>query len=334
MPAFTLVELLVVIAIIGTLMGLLLPAVQNARESGRSNVCRSNLANLQKAMTSYEAANKEYPGYVTPIGLMGQSSASWSVMLLPYLEQEQLWEQASAGKQVTAVIELFICPSNPPQFEGAPATAYLANAGWIQDEGIEDEGDRCAPKENHANGLFFDRTRGGSDVRDLNDFCMSPEPDPVIKMTFASVQAQGDGSTHTLMFAEGLNAKAWTGITKPDKKWHYGFCWEAPDAVEQAMTNGVSDPKQEIDSRYRIMNGVKEILPEYKGDKAPNTGFPSSHHPGGVNVAFVGGQVIYLRDQINPVVYAQLMTSNRKLSSLQYKGVADRDMPTPDADDF
>ena len=51
--AFTLVELLVAISIIGTLMSLLLPAVQNARESGRRISCTNNLAQLSKAFISY-----------------------------------------------------------------------------------------------------------------------------------------------------------------------------------------------------------------------------------------------------------------------------------------
>lgn len=331
---FTLVELLVVIAIIGTLMGLLLPAVQNARESGRSNSCRSNLANIQKSMTSYEVSNKEYPGYVTPVGLMGDTKASWGAMMLPFIEQTQLWDQLMAGKQAAAPIEIYVCPSNPPKTEGGPAMSYLANTGSIQDEGVEDENDKCAPKENPANGLFFDRVRGTGDVRDLDKECQQPEIDPIIKMSFAHVQAQGDGSTHTLMFAEGINALAWTGLGAADKAWHYGFCWEDPQRIKNARENGVSSPQLVVDSSFRVINGVKEILPEYKGDKAPNTGFASSFHPGGVNVAFVGGAVVFLSEQINPIVYAQLMTSNRKLSDLEYAGKFDRDMATPGPDDY
>ena len=52
--AFTLIELLVVISIIGMLMALLLPAVQSARESGRSNTCRNNLRNLAIGVTQFE----------------------------------------------------------------------------------------------------------------------------------------------------------------------------------------------------------------------------------------------------------------------------------------
>jgi prepilin-type processing-associated H-X9-DG protein len=68
-------------------------------------------------------------------------------------------------------------------------------------------------------------------------------------------------------------------------------------------------------------------------DTAPNGyesyGYPSSNHPGGVNMAFCGGQVVYIPETIDPVVYAQLCTPNRNRSSLVANGTAERRMPPP-----
>ena len=338
--AFTLVELLVVIAIIGTLMGLLLPAVQNARESGRSNTCRSNLANLQKAMATYEVSNQQFPGYVEPAGVLTSVKASWAAVLLPYMERNDLWDEFSKGKPAYAAIEVYICPSNPSSFDGAPAMSYLANAGYIGRDGED-----ITLKENVANGVFFDRVRATEDmpksvmdVRDL-DYCPEPKwcPDAVFRQTFAYVQAEGDGSTNTLMLAEGLNAVHWgyVGGDAPDKKWYFGFCWELPGAL--AAGGSTSDPDRLTSPQYRVINGLREKISFASvGEKklAPNTGFPSSYHPGGVNVAFVGGQVQFMSEKISPLVYAQLMTSNRKGSDLEFNDKEDRDLPMPDADDY
>jgi type II secretory pathway pseudopilin PulG len=84
----TLTELLAVIAIIGLLAGLLLPAVQAAREAGRRATCSNNLLQLGRAIGSYEAANGHFPP-----GAYGASAYSWIVMILPQLEQ-----QATYGK--------------------------------------------------------------------------------------------------------------------------------------------------------------------------------------------------------------------------------------------
>src|SRR5688572_23468794 len=107
--AFTLVELLVVIAIIGTLVALLLPAVQAAREAARRNTCTNNMKQLHLALTSYDTQLRKLPGYVnelfnpnatktgTPPRIPANSGrrASWIVMAFPYMEQTALWENWS-----------------------------------------------------------------------------------------------------------------------------------------------------------------------------------------------------------------------------------------------
>ena len=92
---FTLVELLVVIAIIGILVGLLLPAVQAAREAARRMQCGNNLKQIGLALHNYESTHKRFPpGGVTPGGCCGTPSAgNWSLFLLPYIEQTNLYNR-------------------------------------------------------------------------------------------------------------------------------------------------------------------------------------------------------------------------------------------------
>ncbi|TWU57080.1 hypothetical protein Poly51_30010 [Rubripirellula tenax] len=179
--AFTLVELLVVIAIIGVLVGLLLPAVQAAREAARRMSCSNNFKQLGLAMHNYHSAFKRLPQHGTgthpdqPVNIwIPSNSGNWSanthannmrlsllVGMLPFMEQQALWEQISnpldnnggtpaiwnafgptpdqiAYTPWSTEVTTLRCPSDPGF--GLPAlgrTNYAACAGdstdWIRD---------------------------------------------------------------------------------------------------------------------------------------------------------------------------------------------------------
>jgi prepilin-type N-terminal cleavage/methylation domain-containing protein/prepilin-type processing-associated H-X9-DG protein len=91
---FTLVELLVVIAIIGILVALLLPAIQAAREAARRAQCQSNLKQLALAANNYHSAKKRFPPGFVASGPTGSIEAwSWSVFLLPYVEEQAIYDR-------------------------------------------------------------------------------------------------------------------------------------------------------------------------------------------------------------------------------------------------
>ncbi|MBI3837626.1 MAG: DUF1559 domain-containing protein [Planctomycetia bacterium] len=144
--AFSLVELLIVIGILAILAGLLLPAVQYARESARRATCHSNLRQIGIALHSYHTAHRVLPpgviwspygeplgGGVLPIGVIDRVAkygtldndtiyANWVVMSLPQPEEEALFQQwdrsvpvsnAANAKVRTAELAIMKCPSDP-----------------------------------------------------------------------------------------------------------------------------------------------------------------------------------------------------------------------------
>lgn len=130
----TLVELLVVIAIIAILIFLLLPAIQAAREAARRNSCQHSLRQLGLAAIQYEGVFGHFPA-ATSDGI----NLSQHARLLPYLEQQALWQRIeehfeSPRQRVPLELETvhgFLCPSDPmaSSFDRVARNSFRANAG-------------------------------------------------------------------------------------------------------------------------------------------------------------------------------------------------------------
>lgn len=122
---FTLIELLVVIAIIGVLVGLLLPAVQQAREAARRVSCNNNLKQIGIALHNYNDTYKNFPPH--GIGHQTNRAWAWGALLLPFMEEVSTFESlnidtsnpdstdpsdAANANAIRTVINGYICPSD------------------------------------------------------------------------------------------------------------------------------------------------------------------------------------------------------------------------------
>lgn len=136
--AFTLVELLVVIAIIGILVGLLLPAVQAAREAARRMSCQNNLKQLGLACHNFESANRHFPtaGGQTntfwdtgeELGpRFGSENLGWAYQILPYMEQDNLFNMRSQQGYLGGVTPLI--QQNIPALQCPSRSARQVNMG-------------------------------------------------------------------------------------------------------------------------------------------------------------------------------------------------------------
>lgn len=265
--AFTLVELLVVIAIIGILVGLLLPAVQSAREAARRSMCGNHLTQLALAVQNYEAAFGIYPpGTINPTGPIVNAPQgyhhNWLSQLLPYIEEGVTYDHIdfSAGvydapnDPVRRVhIEIHQCPSDwDRRFEYA-ATNYA---------GVHHDLAQPIDADNH--GVFF-----------LNS---AVEYDQV-----------SDGSSHTLFIGEKL-------LEENDLGWMSGTRWTLRNtgtglnlSVPDGSTFGIFEPRE----------------PEGPLDTLFVGGFSSSH-PGGAQFAYGDGHVGFVSESIPIEILQQL----------------------------
>jgi prepilin-type N-terminal cleavage/methylation domain-containing protein/prepilin-type processing-associated H-X9-DG protein len=138
--AFTLIELLVVIAIIAILIGLLVPAVQKVRAAAARAQCQNNLKQIGLGCHMYQDSYKRLPaGWVVNPASGGNPNPgwSWSLLILPYIEQGPLYTTIAApltaytvapatNATLQSVIPTYLCPSDNPQ----PFNTLFSNYGF------------------------------------------------------------------------------------------------------------------------------------------------------------------------------------------------------------
>ncbi|EAQ82302.1 DUF1559 domain-containing protein [Blastopirellula marina] len=296
---FTLVELLVVIAIIGVLIGLLLPAVQQAREAARRMSCTNNLKQIGIALHTYHDTHGAFPPAHYESGTDGPSyrhQFGFLVFLLPFVEQNNIYQlvdyslidldtnanvntafQAAGGIDVAS----YICPSDPVgrnSDEWAP-TNYLGNQGIT-----------CECRERECTGLFGHNTFFG--LRDTTD-----------------------GTSNTIAVGETLKGDNDAGSLRDN----YIFERNVTDANDIDGCQATAPIKSDRATlwlggppEFNMFATIRSPNDKRFDCKGPNNGCNDfsarSAHPGGANLTFADGSVRFIADTTDSTAYQAMGT--------------------------
>jgi prepilin-type processing-associated H-X9-DG protein/prepilin-type N-terminal cleavage/methylation domain-containing protein len=326
---FTLVELLVVIAIIGTLVGLLLPAVQVARESARRSSCTNNIRQVSLGVINFADAKRYLPNSEQSLlynGWAGLSigQAGWLrgyiPIILPFIEEAALfarvepfaqaggnpWTTATTGGVVspyTALIPTLLCPSDPlarRNRQGIGPTSYRCNRGDVN----------LASTSGSSGADYATQVIRGPFVQGVIDWTSAQTAGTSRRVAIKDIT---DGTSKTAMLAEATigaegfqvggaaNSKTgvWTNVTMSATS-RPGVCWTASTtATPVAATAGL---RWGDGRNYTTYFGI--IPPN--GPTCTNGNFgehatvtAGSYHSGGANLAFCDGSVRFVADSID-----------------------------------
>jgi prepilin-type N-terminal cleavage/methylation domain-containing protein/prepilin-type processing-associated H-X9-DG protein len=336
---FTLIELLVVIAIIAILIGLLLPAVQKVREAAARMSCSNNLKQIGLGLMNYESSySKLPPASQIPWWLFVQDrddfldftmpfGPNWAVLLLPYIEQDNLYKLANppsypgvpivqgiaptASVQtwraiVATEVKVFKCPSDAfnsqhyldsivPPGDWARGN-YGVTAGWEDYDHVANGGIKVTTQAGPIKGLVSSPMMSANYGARLTDV--------------------SDGLSNTIMVAE---LRAGKSPLDPRGVWALGFpsssivnAGRAP--YNPSPNNLLGDSGKdgdEIQTCSKFWNptiGSVDGMGCIKKGNLMTSGMSRSLHTGGVNVCLGDGSVRFLKNSIDEVTWCLLIS--------------------------
>lgn len=299
--AFTLIELLVVIAIIAILIGLLIAAVQKIREAASRMTCANNLKQMAMALHNYHTVYNRFPLANTNIILH-----SWPIFILPYIEQENIYNQYRRDKNwfdplnynaTQNHVKTFICPSTPEDPKRLPLDNKNPNAAIT---------DYTIPGGITAAFMLFSLNNG-------KGVAQTPFPS-----YFGVLNGQGigtsindisDGASNSfLVYESGGRPKHYIsgkviGQADVDSATMCGN-----NSVKNGITVGAAWADPGSGSPVHGFNKNGTICSEACLINCTNNQEAYSFHSGGMNASFADGTVRYINEDISIVIFCALVT--------------------------
>lgn len=332
---FTLVELLVVIAIIGTLISLLLPAVQAAREAARRMQCANNLKQLGLAMQAYEGFYKQLPpGYVSnshlspapadrdPTSWDASPGWGWGAHILDFIEasnianavdkSEPFWASKYASLILTS-IPTFICPSSSGAIEpfviadetGNPlglggGQIQVARSHYVASHGQESCWGDCGGSASQV--VFADIYSQAKKTVMHNRNVSLIADGPFYRNSKTRLKEVTDGLANTIFLGEHsslLSGKTWVGVA-PGAFTHPLFSSpeNGPDTAATLVLVHAGPSGGEED-----VNGLPIIHP--LNFPTYHVGQMFSEHPGGGNVGLGDGSTHFVSNDVDLIIWAE-----------------------------
>ena len=298
--AFTLIELLVVIAIIGVLVGLLLPAVQQAREAARRISCINNIKQINLAIHGLYDFQKQFPAGanvsssqwgiydVVEEADQGANGSSWLVSVLPLIDQQPLSDQwvltanvRDNSKVASKDIPTFYCPSRRSGVRSEDINMMFLGwtSGGTDYGGCIGNANSFHNKKAHQFGTST-MILGGDDKVGLDARGI------LIPIGTVKIKDITDGTTQTLMVGE--MQRLWGPI---DFSGHYGHRSQDGWAVGGVATT--------------FDTAVMPTTDVYPNPGGIGNGFfesPGSEHPGGAGFGLADGSVSFFAKETEPAI--------------------------------
>jgi prepilin-type N-terminal cleavage/methylation domain-containing protein len=321
---FTLVELLVVIAIIGILVAMLLPAINAAREAARRNACKNNLKQIGIAVANYLSAQKRYPASAETYGGIGNPSfMTWTVALMPYLEERAMFDRydrvnrtrpvtgrfvddghAELQKLYQTPLAIYTCPSDQDVHifaapESGPTTSInFAPGSYRINTGRTDgsNGDRFwdNPQITLETIPYAWRSATHVVLRKSPEFATAGPPGTKTKLdTFETPRRILDGTTKTLLASEYHTKITTPASSRRRTFWGYGYT-----SYNQSST----------------IPETRQILPDYElcklaggtgSEHACKRGWGAFHAGNALNAVMLDGTVHTISPEIDMKIWAE-----------------------------